>query len=173
METAQNWIRMLLVAACAVSAVGALYELRTAWRWLIAPAIGIAEAPQRVSSHIAFVLPKANAQPAFRQEIGETRYRGSTGYIASATFDDDKGVFRIVHSEGLFATPSKGREVEVAYLPALLDSEPAPAPGNAVPAEAEGALLTFDILYGRACLYVGLAAVSGVVLLGLRHFGVL
>jgi len=171
MEAFLTWTRIGLLVLCGLCLLGVVYELRTAWRWVIAPAIDMAEKPLRVQSRVGFVEPKANKAPAFTQSIGETRFRGSTGYIASATFDDEDGLLRIVHSEGLFSMPDKGRSVEVAYRPALPPPGRRPPPHHtATPTEAEGALLTFDILYGRACLYLFLAFPPSMLLLGIRFF---
>lgn len=170
MENALHWIRIALVVVGALCLAGAVYELRTAWRWVIGPAVGAVEAPLRVDTSVGFVEMKANTQPAFRQEIGETRFRGSTGYVAAATFQDGEGRLRIVRSEGLFAAPSTGRAVTVAYDPELPPPSQRPPYPETTPTDAEGALLTFDVLYGRACLYAFLAVPCAVLILGLRFF---
>ncbi len=148
---------------------GMLYELRTVWTWVIAPTIGLTEQPLRRDASIDYVTPKANNAPPFTRSVGETRFRGSTGYIASAIFEDEDQQSRIVHSEGLFAFPEKGREVTLVYK--IRPPRPSQqAPTNDNPIDTDGALLTFDILYGRALMYFFLGMVPMILLMGMRYF---
>lgn len=162
-----GWIRIALQVLLVLCVIAVLWELRTAWRYQIAPALELAPAPLHASSEILISV----STTTHRSEFRHGRY-GSAGYVASATVRDPDGLLRIVRGGGLFSSPRRGDPVGVAYFPAILPgAEPDPRAPNA-PVEAEGTLLTFDILYGRALAFASLGAVLIVLLVGLGFFRV-
>ena len=161
------WVRIGLQVLLVLCAIAILWELRAAWRYSIGPALEMAPAPLYAQTEILSTTSRASDPSEFRRN----RY-GSQGYVASAGFRDAEGMLRVVHSGGLFVTPSRGDEVEVAYFPAILPGgEPNPRAPN-TPVEAEGSLLSFDVLYGRALAYAGLAVVLAALLAGTSFFRV-
>lgn len=156
------WLRIALQVLFVLCVVAILWELRTAWRYTIGPALDLSPAPLRAQTEILSTISQGSDLREFRRG----RY-GSQGYVASASFRDDEGLLRVVHSGGLFAQPSRGDQVEVAYFPD--DAGPNPSSPNA-PVDVEGALLTFDVLYGRAALYAALSVVLLALLAGTSFF---